>query len=79
MPPRILIVGAGPSGLTLALELARQGIVADIVDHKSESSTLSRAVGIIPATMDLLTASGAAGDLLKESMVIEQKRYSLSI
>lgn len=71
MKPQILIAGAGPSGLSLALELARQGIRADIIDKKSKPSTLSRAVGIIPVTIKLLEASGASAKLLKEAIAIE--------
>ena len=43
---RVLIVGAGPTGLTAAVELARRGLVPEIIDRKTEASTLSRAVGI---------------------------------
>lgn len=68
---KILIVGAGPSGLTLALELARHGIKSDIIDKKSKPSTLSRAVGILPITMQLLGPSGAADLIAKQSIVIE--------
>ncbi|MBT6842655.1 MAG: NAD(P)-binding protein [Candidatus Melainabacteria bacterium] len=71
MTAKILIVGAGPSGLTLALELARQGIQIDIIDQKAEPSTLSRAVGILPITMKLLGPSGAAALIAKQSIVIE--------
>lgn len=71
MTAKILIVGAGPSGLSFALELARQGIKADIIDKKSEPSTLSRAVGILPITMKLLEPSGAADHIAKEAIIIE--------
>ena len=71
MTAKILIVGAGPSGLSLALELARQGIKADIIDKKAKPSSLSRAVGILPITMQLLGPSGAAALIAKQSIVIE--------
>lgn len=50
----ILIIGAGPTGLTAALEFARHGIYPDIVDSKDESSRMSRAVGILPRSIELL-------------------------
>ncbi len=75
MQPKILIVGAGPSGLSLALELAYLGIVPDIIDKKKSPSTLSRAVGIIPVTMDLLEASGAASQLRKEAVEVERALF----
>ncbi|MDD9898796.1 MAG: FAD-dependent monooxygenase [Candidatus Melainabacteria bacterium] len=71
MQAKILIAGAGPAGLTLALELARQGIKADIIDKKAGPSTLSRAVGILPITMKLLEACGASAKLMQESITIE--------
>ncbi len=30
----VLIVGAGPTGLTAAIELARQGVVPEIVEKR---------------------------------------------
>lgn len=34
-PPAILVVGAGPVGLTLAAELARYGVGARIIDKSA--------------------------------------------
>ena len=68
---RILIVGAGPTGLTVGVELARRGIVADIIDSKEKASTLSRAVGILPRSLDILGSSGVTERLLDEAVKIE--------
>ena len=65
---RILIVGAGPTGLTAGVELARRGIVADIIDHKERASTLSRAVGILPRSLDILGPSGVTERILDEGI-----------
>ncbi|MDC0325693.1 FAD-dependent oxidoreductase [bacterium] len=51
MQSKILIVGAGPTGLSAAVEFARRGIIVDIVERRSEPSMLSRAVGILPETI----------------------------
>ena len=56
----VLIVGAGPTGLTAALELARRGVPVRIVERRDGPSPLSRAVGIMPWAMALLERSGAA-------------------
>lgn len=64
----VLIVGAGPTGLTAAIELARQGIIPDIVEKRTEPSELSRAVGIMPETIEKLRPSGAGDAIEKESM-----------
>ncbi|KEI35046.1 monooxygenase, FAD-binding [Francisella sp. W12-1067] len=48
---KVLIVGAGPTGLTLAVELAYRGIDIRIVEKRKNASNLSRAIGIQPATL----------------------------
>lgn len=65
---RVLIVGAGPTGLTAAVELARRGIETEIIDRKGEASTLSRAVGILPRSLDLLEPSGVSEKILKQGI-----------
>lgn len=61
---RALIVGAGPTGHTAAVELARFGILPDITERLPEPSPLSRAVGILPSSLRLLTPCGAATRLM---------------
>ncbi|PIR82615.1 pentachlorophenol monooxygenase [Candidatus Kaiserbacteria bacterium CG10_big_fil_rev_8_21_14_0_10_59_10] len=68
---RILVVGAGPTGLTAALEFARQGIVPDIVDAKDEPSPLSRAVGILPNSIEILDRVGVGERILQEGARIK--------
>ncbi|AJC48535.1 FAD-dependent monooxygenase [Allofrancisella guangzhouensis] len=48
---KVLIVGAGPTGLSLATELAYRGIDVRIVEKRKNASNLSRAIGIQPATL----------------------------
>lgn len=71
---KILIVGAGPAGLTTAVELARRGIVSDVIDLRESGSGLSRAVGIIPASLEILRPSGVSEKLLAEGMKFRQAR-----
>ena len=42
LPVDVLIVGAGPTGLALALELAAENIPFRIIDKASKASELSR-------------------------------------
>ncbi len=74
-PKRVLIIGAGPTGLTAALELARQGLQPDIVDKKPAPSSLSRAVGIMPASIQALAASGVGQAVLGEALPLQRVRF----
>src|SRR4030095_2227661 len=49
----VLIVGAGPTGLVLALWLTRLGVRVRIVDKAAEPGTTSRAVAVQPPTLKL--------------------------
>jgi 2-polyprenyl-6-methoxyphenol hydroxylase-like FAD-dependent oxidoreductase len=55
-----LIVGAGPVGLFLAAELLRRGRECVIVDRLSEPSAHSKALAIMPGTMELFAQAGIA-------------------
>ena len=68
-------MGAGPTGLTTGIELARQGIIPEVIDKKQRSSSLSRAVGILPHSMRLLEPSGAAQEITKEGFVVSKVRF----
>lgn len=69
---KVLIVGAGPTGLTLAVELARHGIIADIVDKRDSASGFSRAVGILPKSLQLLEKAGVTKRLIEEGMAVRE-------
>src|SRR5215510_6239447 len=48
----VLIVGAGPTGLVLALWLTRLGVRARIIDKTAEPGTTSRAVAVQARTLE---------------------------
>ena len=56
----VLIVGAGPTGLVLALWLTRLGVRVRIVDQTAEPGTTSRAVGVQARTLELYAQIGLA-------------------
>ena len=49
----VLIIGAGPTGLVLALWLTKLGVKVHIVDKTSEPGTTSRAVAVQARTLEL--------------------------
>ena len=71
MTVNVLIVGAGPTGLTAALELTRRGILPTIIDKRDSASTLSRAVGITPHSLATLAKSGVADKLIAEGIAVK--------
>jgi 2-polyprenyl-6-methoxyphenol hydroxylase-like FAD-dependent oxidoreductase len=56
----VLIVGAGPTGLVLALWLTRLGVRVRIVDKTGEPGTTSRAVALQARTLELYSQIGVA-------------------
>ena len=49
----VLIIGAGPTGLVLALWLSKLGIRVRIIDKTSEPGTTSRALAVQARTLEL--------------------------
>ncbi|KAJ7503274.1 FAD binding domain-containing protein [Mycena galericulata] len=60
--PKILIVGAGPSGLVLALALRRNGITVRIIEKLPTPDPGQRGPGIMPRTQELLQALGVLAE-----------------
>ncbi|MEU9079530.1 FAD-dependent monooxygenase [Kitasatospora sp. NPDC048538] len=54
----VLIAGAGPVGLTAAVELRRRGVDCRIVDRLPERMPYAKAVGVQPRTLELWDRSG---------------------
>ena len=53
----VLVVGAGPTGLTLAARLAAFGVSVDAVDGKAGPVAESRALALQPRTLEVLRDS----------------------
>lgn len=56
----VLVVGAGPVGLTLAAELARHGVRCRIIDRLAQPSPYCRAIGVTPRTLEVWEDMGVA-------------------
>ncbi len=68
--PEVLIVGAGPAGLTLAIECSRYGVPVRIVDHNAAHSTQSKALAIWSGTLECFGAMGVVDEFLKVALPI---------
>jgi 2-polyprenyl-6-methoxyphenol hydroxylase-like FAD-dependent oxidoreductase len=68
LPADVLVCGAGPTGLMLALRLARAGVRVRIVDPAAEPGTTSRALVVHARTLELYRQIGLADAFLQESV-----------
>jgi 2-polyprenyl-6-methoxyphenol hydroxylase-like FAD-dependent oxidoreductase len=61
----VLVVGAGPVGLTMACELARRGVRCRIIDKAAAPASTSRALAIFPRTLEIFEMMGMIGPVLE--------------
>ena len=61
----VLIVGAGPTGLVLALWLTRLGVRVRIIDKLAEPETTSRALAVQARTLELYGQIGIAQEVVE--------------
>src|SRR5215216_6631706 len=60
----VVVVGAGPTGLMLAGDLARAGVGCTVLERRAEETNLTRAFAVHARTLELLDARGLADDLV---------------
>jgi 2-polyprenyl-6-methoxyphenol hydroxylase-like FAD-dependent oxidoreductase len=66
----VLVVGAGPTGLTMACELARHGVPARVVDKLTGIVPLARATGIHSRTLELFQDLGVVDEILSQGLPV---------
>jgi 2-polyprenyl-6-methoxyphenol hydroxylase-like FAD-dependent oxidoreductase len=71
----VLIVGAGPTGLLLAAELARYGIKLRLVDKNPEASKTSKAIGVFARTLEIFDNLG----VVQEAIQCGRKLYAANL
>lgn len=65
-----MVVGAGPTGLMLACELAVGGVKVQLVDERADIPNVTRAFAVHARTLELLDARGLAAAVLARGMQI---------
>ncbi|WP_207460899.1 FAD-dependent monooxygenase [Azospirillum sp. SYSU D00513] len=81
----VLIAGAGPTGLALALALRRLGVAALLIDRQAEGANTSRAAAVHARTLEVLEPLGVTPDLLAQGIrvpvfrVRDRSRVLLSV
>lgn len=71
---RVAIVGAGPTGLALAVTLAEAGVGFVLLDKLAEGANTSRAGVVHARTLEVLDELGASAPLIERGLVINRFR-----
>jgi len=71
----VLIVGAGPTGLTLASALAARGVRATVIDRLAEGSNTSRAAVVHARTLEVLEPLGVSEALIERGL--QAQRFTI--
>ncbi|NMO88197.1 FAD-dependent monooxygenase [Actinomycetospora sp. TBRC 11914] len=70
----VVVVGAGPAGLYAAVELARRGVAARVLERLPAPHHQTRATSIQPGTLELLACSGLADEVRAASVPVRRAR-----
>jgi 2-polyprenyl-6-methoxyphenol hydroxylase-like FAD-dependent oxidoreductase len=74
-----LVVGAGPTGLLLAGDLARAGVGVTLLESRAEESNLTRAFAVHARTLEILDARGVADELVGTGAQVRSLRVFGSV
>jgi 2-polyprenyl-6-methoxyphenol hydroxylase-like FAD-dependent oxidoreductase len=69
-PGRVIVVGAGPTGLVLAAELALAGVPCLVLERRSGPRADSRAICLHARTMEVLDLRGQAGRFAEAGLAV---------
>jgi 2-polyprenyl-6-methoxyphenol hydroxylase-like FAD-dependent oxidoreductase len=72
---QVLVVGAGPTGLTLAAQLLARGIHARVIDKGEGPAPQNRAVAIHARTLELLDTMGLADAFIDQGHRVRRLRW----
>jgi 2-polyprenyl-6-methoxyphenol hydroxylase-like FAD-dependent oxidoreductase len=71
MTDEVAIIGAGPTGLLLAGDLAAAGVPCTVLERRAGESNLTRAFGVHARTLELLDARGLADELIQSGTTVD--------
>jgi len=66
----VVVVGAGPTGLMLACELALGGVAVRLLEERASTPNITRAFAVHARTLELLDARGMAEDLIPRGVAV---------
>ncbi|MCE8017157.1 FAD-dependent oxidoreductase [Halomonas sp. MCCC 1A17488] len=70
----VVIVGAGPTGLAMAIDLAQQGIASVVLDDNNTVSVGSRAICFAKRTLEILDRLGCAQPMVDKGVTWQRGR-----
>ena len=74
MQTDVLIVGAGPTGLSLARQLARFGVDFCVVEKREGTTPHSKAIGVQARTLEIYDQIGIADRIIPEGWIANKAR-----
>src|SRR5687768_17516601 len=72
---QVLVVGAGPTGLVLAAELARHGVIPRVVDAGPKEIKESRAVAVAARSLEMLDDMGIAATAVERGIPLRALNF----
>jgi 2-polyprenyl-6-methoxyphenol hydroxylase-like FAD-dependent oxidoreductase len=76
--PDVLISGAGPTGLMLAVLLAREGVPFRIFDRSESRAKESRALGVWPKSLELFQSVGLIDKVMEQGRAVHSASMYLN-
>jgi 2-polyprenyl-6-methoxyphenol hydroxylase-like FAD-dependent oxidoreductase len=70
----VIVVGAGPTGLTIAGDLAAAGVSCTVLERRTGESNLTRAFAVHARTLEILDARGLADPLIATGQKVSTLR-----
>jgi len=74
MDTDVLVVGAGPTGLLLAGDLAELGVRVTVLERRAQESNMTRAFAVHARSMEQLEIRGLADQLAKTGTTVRELR-----